>query len=338
MYFSFYNPKGHVALTLVVLGLLSVGTAFAGPKGEKIEFSDSAATSTTVTNLGNIESPPTRLKPVQRDTFRLSDFLQPQDNTPMHFPPPVQPRMDKRTLELIQKRKNWAFTDSELLSHGPNLEDLTGVKQEGADNLGKKSLSPMENYYESLNPKKQLSKPLGEDVNPARDFAATNRIPYWQPGTESVMNKPISGEVSNPFALESANSVATFGSPAYIQARQDKTQQRHMDEFKKLLDGPSSTSAANPYLTPAGFAQQQPNSGANNTLGLPGGIHPTQPHSALNPFAGVATAPTFHSQSTMDPTAKALGLPDPSWSKKQETAPKTPPPSAFVSPLPKRAF
>jgi hypothetical protein len=341
MYCSFYNPKGRVALTLAVLGLLNAATAFAGEqKGQKIEFSDPAANSVSATDLDNVESTPSRLKPVERDSFRPSDFFQPQNNSPIHFRPPPQPQLDKRTLELLQKRKNWAFTDAEFLSPNSNLEDLMGMKQEGQEGLQKKSLSPMEKYYESLDSNKKLAKPLGEEtlqVNPAREFVATNGIPYWQQGADSVLKKTFSGEDSNPFAMQPANSVAIFGSPAFIQAKQDKAQQQHMEEFRKLLEHTSTSPTANPYFNQAGFAQQQPNQGANST-GLPGNIQPTQPHNTLNPFLGVATAPTFHSRTTMDPTAKALGLPDPSWLQKPDPAPKTPPPSAFAAPLPKRAF
>lgn len=342
MYCSFYNPKGRVALILAVLGLLNVGTAFAGPKGEKIEFSEPAASSVSATNLDNIESTPARLKPIERDSFRPSDFFQPQNNMPLHFRPPAQPQLDKRTLEMLQRRKNWAFTDAEYLSPGSNLEELMGIKQAGKEGVQKKLLSPMEKYYESLDSRQNFAKPLGEgnlEINPTRDFVGTNGIPYLQPGGASVLRKPFSSEGSNPFYQQPANNVATFGSPAFIQAKQDKAQRLHMEEFKKLLDGPSSTTAANPYLNQTGFTQQQPGQGANNNFGLPGNIQPTQPrNSSLNPFLGVATAPTFHSQTTMDPTARALGLPDPSWLKKPDPAPKTPPPSAFVTPLPKRAF
>ncbi|EEF57442.1 hypothetical protein [Pedosphaera parvula] len=332
---SLHNSKGRLALTLAVLGLLGVGAAFAGDKkGQKIEFSDPVAGSQTTTNMGNLESGNSKLKPIERDSFRPSDFFQPQNDALTHFRPPVQQHLDKHTLEQLQKRRNWAFTDSELLSPNATMESMMGLKSEGADTLQKKSLSPVEKYYESLNPKQKPSNNPGAEnfeMNQARELSGTNGMDRFQSGSDSAQKNVFSKEYQNPFAQEPANSVATFGSPAFIQSKRDQLQLQHRQDFEKILTNTPSTPIVNPYADQAGFAQH-PNSA------LIDNSQPLQPHYTLSPFQGVAASPKFHSQTTMDPTAKALGLTDPSFLPKPEAAPKTPPPSAFVNPLFKRSF
>ena len=111
--------------------------------------------------------------------------------------------MDKRTIEMLEKRRNWAFTDAEALSTDKTLESMFGIKTE-TENLNKSQTS-IGKYYENLDPKrKSASSPLEDalDPNRARNFAATNGMAGFgrfqsdndvllKKGTVTCIRKPI---------------------------------------------------------------------------------------------------------------------------------------------------
>jgi hypothetical protein len=324
----------------VLLGAacLVAGTALAGgQRGEKIEFSEPSTKSAVVTSNLNRINTSSNLKPVPENFFnRFNSLNSLEQTTPIPFRQPKAPPLSKHARELLEQRKNWAFTDLKDLSPEQSLEASFGVKEYGPDGREKKTLSSVDKYYESLGEKQNpLQKSSFNSLEAARGSFSTNgmsREELSREGSPSLRNAFIL-ESGNPFVQPGGN-VATFANSPFVQAAPpDKAQIQHRLEFQKLLANaysPSAPNPANPNLQPG-----LPGLNNNGTFSPASQV---DPRSKLSPYLGVATAPVFRSQVLRDPTARALGLPDPSLLPKPDVAPKAPPPSAFATPLPMRKF
>jgi hypothetical protein len=333
---SSIHIKSRTALVLALSIFTSASLFAQGRKAQKIEFSEPSSSSIVVSNLDQ-ETTESQLKPLPKPVFKPSDFFPPQENTVMPIRPPfARPRMDRKTMEMLEQRRNWAFTDSEALSSDKNLENMFGIK-DGTDNLNKSQTS-VEKYYESLDSKRKAGASYLNDIldlNQAKNFGTTNGMPVYgqfQSENDLLLKRTLSPAFENSSAPKQGGSVATFATPVYIPPSQNRDLQQQA-EFRKLLSqaGVSPTSPALASQT------TKPNSGLN-TPGLANSSSAAeQQRNTLNPFLGVAQAPVFRPEILRDPTAKALGLPDPFLLPKPEVK-KTPPPSPLASPLPVRKF
>ncbi|MDB6122992.1 MAG: hypothetical protein JWQ71_1985 [Pedosphaera sp.] len=351
MYSKTPHSKWCALLTLLAIAGASLisNSALAGGKREKIEFSEPSTKSPVVTsNLDRINISPSNIKPVPENFFKQFESLNSAGPTPIiPFRQSQPPPLSKHAKELLDQRRNWAFTDLKDLSPGQNLEESFGIKEYGPDGNEKKAQSAIDKYYESLGQKQNSTQnsSLANGLDSTRNSGSlsTNGLPrseFSREASPSLRNAFIL-ESGNPFTRPNGNSSATFATSPFVQAPPDKVQlqqqQQHRLEFQKLLANPYSTPAA----TPSPVNLQQPGlvsqSAINNNATSPFATQ-AESRSKLNPYLGVATAPTLRSQVLLDPTARALGLPDPSLLPKPEVAPKAPPASAFAKPLPMRKF
>lgn len=332
---SLIQIKSLTALLLALSIFATTSVLAQGRKAQKIEFSEPSASSIVVSNLDQ-EATESKLKPLPKPVFKPSDFFPAQENAMPIRPFNSQPRMDKKTIEMLEKRKNWAFTDAETLYSDKTLERMLGIK-DGTENLNKSQTS-VEKYYESLDSKhKAGSSYLNDllDLNQTRNFGVTNGMAAsgrLQSENEIQLKNALSPSFDNANSPRQNGSVATFATPGYIAPSQDREKQQQSD-FRKLLSqagvSPNSstlagqTPKANQGFNPPGFASSS--SAAE------------QQRNALNPYLGVAKPPVYRPEVLKDPTAKALGLPDPFLLPKHEEK-KLPPPSPLASPFPVRKF
>lgn len=326
---------------MVAAAVLAATTAFAGDRQlEKVEAPQKGATgSTSISNRldsGDAKSSRDRVsKPSNFFKQRMED-----EGAPLNvFTPPRVPQPSKREREIIEQRKNWAFTDWKDLSHEQSMEEMFGVKQYGPDGKEAKSLSPVDKFYQSFD-KTGAQDPLSESITAARfrDPFSTNIMT----GTglsvteeDRLLHRFSGREFVNPVEQpESDGGAAVYGSAAYLQKKTEERQKEHQKAFQEMLNPhyTADTAGQNTLLNDPLRPGQAGNRGLGATV-------PTERTGVLNPLLGIATAPrTYHSHLLDDPTARALGMPDPSLLPKADPAPKAPPVSAFPTPLPKRSF
>jgi hypothetical protein len=338
--FSYF--KRWLAPGMVAAAVLGSTTAFAEDRQlEKIETPQKGSTGST-SNLNRLDSGDS--KSLRDAVSKPSNFFKQRiedEGAPLNvFRPPRAPQLSKREREIIEQRKNWAFTDWKDLSHEQSMEEMLGVKQYGPDGKETKSLSPIDKFYESFD------KPGAQDSISESILAARFKDPFStniMTGTglsvteEDRFLHRISGrDFVNPADKpENDGGVAVYGSAAYLQKRTEERQKEHQKALQEMLNPHYTTETAgqNTYNLPNDpLHQGQPGNG-----GL--GAAAVERTSVLNPLLGVATAPRpYHSHLLDDPTARALGMPDPSLLPKVEPAPKAPPVSAFPAALPKRSF
>jgi hypothetical protein len=339
----FFHFKRRFVPGMVAVATLASTIAFAEDRQlEKTELpqTGSLGASSTSNRLDSGES-----KLLRDAVSKPSNFFKrplEEEGGPINvFRPPRAPQPSKREREIIEQRKNWAFTDWKDISHEKSMEDMLGVRQYGPDGKEAKSLSPIEKYYQSFDKTRPLD-PMSENIAEARfkDPFSTNILT----GTglsvaeeDRLLHRVSTHDFVNPIAQpDNDGGVAVYGSPAYLQAQTKRLQEQHRQDFQRLLDPHYSAGVAAPNSLLSDPLRQ--GQSGNNIPAYPGAAQPERT-SVLNPLLGIATAPRpYHSRLLDDPTAHALGMPDPSLLPKADPPPKAPPASAFPAALPKRSF
>jgi hypothetical protein len=337
MRFLVTSIRGATRPAFFVLAVSLCASAYAGGKPEKIQFSDPGST-VVASNLNRWDNK-SAFKRVEEDIFKPFNSGNSFDgNMVAPFRPfvPPAPALSKRQLEQLEERKNWAFTASTDLLPQNKMEDILHVKHYDLDGQEKKSLSPIEKYYESLGTKHsstatELSESLGGGRN--RDFAGTNAFSF-QNFAASTNGRVAWGSP----AVEPAPGVSS----ALTLAEKNRARQ-HKLEFSNLLEGrtaPGPSTFSNPNGN-QGPAVLQGNLG-NPALATPpafssSSLNPARVeyHNAANPILGAAIHPNLRLRTIADPTARALGIPQ------TEVKPPEPPPKKPVNPqftLPQRKF
>ena len=320
-------------------------TANLGP-GQRIQFSP-LSSPLAISNLtAAVENPglnrlnpePSGFKQVQEDLFRpLTDAMQPVDSMGgvMAVPLPApeqsqQPVMDKHTRQLLEQRRNWAFTDLNDLYPEQNAEEMLGVKQYGDDGREKEAKSPIDNYYEKLGQKQADGSNAkyqwgnGTDANGIKIAVSTNGLngigqnytgndlfqkTIFAPGQEDN-----SGGVFAPVNSRSPGSIEEDR-----QARQ--AQQKHDNEFGRMLDPNYQPPKQVDSLSAIGLDRLLPSPPEKIQVSQ---AAPQPYRSSINPMLGVADPnDVFHSHVFDDPTARALGLPNPKPAAPPPAPPKT---------------
>lgn len=326
------------AALAVVSALASAGTvAFAGGHGEKIEFSE-PSTPVVASNLtanlnptvNRLNPNPSAFKQVEEDLFGpLKNSMQPADSMqgvmtlPLPGPQQQQPRqvLSKHAKELLDQRRNWAFTDLNDLYPDPTLEEALGVKQFGPDGKEQEPVSLIQRYIERKDDKlsqKNNLHPGQKDAN--ADSWDGRPVNYGlnsinPNGTSLPVAQPVR---KNPFAPDSDDSdksVATFRASNMQRDPEDTLMaQKHREEFSRLLD--PSLPASKPATTPLFGNVDQ--TGFNSLLTKSDASHDNNAQSAqqsrrnvVNPVTGLAdpNANALYSHVYQDPTATALGQP-----------------------------
>jgi hypothetical protein len=275
------HRSGVFTRRLAALLAASVGAsvvAHAGGHGEKIEFSEpTTPITTTASNLTEKVSPgmnrlnpaPSAFKQVQEDLFRpLANSLNTVDSMQgvMSLPAPPQPRAvpTKHQRQLMDQRKNWAFTDLNDLYPDASVEESLGVNDPEADkDKNAKNYSPLiEKYFNRLGQKGGTNRIPGldpDDSNPAVN-------PYSYSATNRPTAQPFAAETDPTWNLYRPRGVPNGGdtdvAPAYksqspfsppVSADELQAAQKRMEDFKRLLD--HGTPPATPGNAPANSLQ-----------------------------------------------------------------------------------
>jgi len=331
---GFLNRDGVAALVMLVVALGGFANVRAGDgkRPEKIEFSEApgpGAEPVVVSNLNRLNPDPNSFKQVKEDLLRPFGSLDPQnilseqdfENGQTHQPPrPAQPMLSKRAQELLDEKKNWAFTAYEQLNSPKNQVEkkMFGIKDYTQDGQEKDEGSVVDQYYQNLDqsktrgPKQSAETARAEFINRngfdplGKSFASSDPFTKKMFGVDAPAK--LVEENAGPGLLGAGGLV--LGSPAEI-----KLQQQHLEEMREKILGD--------------FSKKFPRAGEQNNLLL--ATDPNAPKSgtgmqtlfdqqltdaaafkqkSANPFiAADPTAKALHSHINDDLTAKALGLP-----------------------------
>jgi hypothetical protein len=278
---------------------------------------------------------------------------------PFNFTPP-RTAPDARTKQRQEDNKNWMFkmwTD-DLDKKDINLESAYGLDPDGMTGKDKQHVDPIEKFYEG-----QGKKP----ASPARQGFSESDPKSWKPdysGTNAFYPQGYSffGAADSTGGVANADAKTEpgtgFNRPDFPAKKDERALQREA-EWRKLLDGPSATAfgggaAGNfPPGAAGNLAPANANGGGTDwpgTLGMtpatlgggPAGgqaMAPAVYHNPANSLIGSsALTPAFRPSVLDDPTARALGLPQPALNPQPAPPRKAATAYQFETPLPKRNF
>jgi hypothetical protein len=327
--------------------------------GRDIEFS-ATRSDEVATNLHQLASKKDTLKQLEEDLYKSVQTFVPQSSLDAVAAPPArQPAApavsNKRVKELLERRKNWAFANPKDLLSGPTAEELFRLPEYGPDGQEKKSLSPIEQYYEQLAAKRagktgsRAQKDDGEfgvpdPLNPSE--AAASRDDLNLPAglrerelalkklleTDSGAGEPAPGPARNPYS-----DIFGLGDASSVQENALE-HKKNMDEFQRILDSRPPTASSAESAASLGGNSAAARGPAHPLSGLAGAW-------ALRRRDGFdaqldSINPLLIPSSPPDVNAQVLG--QPSQPSLTPAAPKTdlsimpPPASTFVAP--KRVF
>ena len=158
MRFSRLSIQRCIVRAVLVATGLGITVGYAQEQGRKVEFSDQGAGNTS-TNASKNSPEPSGFEQFKTDLFRPFESLDQRNslNGVMQLPPPAQPRRfsvpDRHERELIERRKNWVFTDMNELYPQSGLKDPFNLRENGADGEEKAERSAIEKYYETQDQK-----------------------------------------------------------------------------------------------------------------------------------------------------------------------------------------
>src|SRR6185312_11468431 len=151
MRFKLLTARACMALALMAPGVASVARAQTGPAGGKIQYS-APSDPTVASNLNLLNPQQGAFKHVQEDLFKPFKIREPDHSDAFQpaskFAPPM---MDKRTQEMLDRQRNWAFTSMDDL-----YPELSGSPMDGEPG-GKndRSVSVIERYMNNMDKKEQ---------------------------------------------------------------------------------------------------------------------------------------------------------------------------------------
>ena len=237
----------------------------------------------------------------------------------------ITPPLDEKTRQKMDQDRNWMINGMNELNSPPKPEDLLGLPDYGPDGRDKNSLSPVEKYYQSLEPGskratnradsiseimwnlKQLSgtngfSSMGAYLPDEQDLLKGNLLP---PAADSDSSRKDSGSAQNFKGVrEAAASEAA-----------EREQKKRLDDFKRLMDpslppppvAPGSLDGYKNLLTPptapaaSGFATAP--------AAYQGALAPAP--EAISPYANLYAQPAAANASwNVNPNA-ARNLPEP---------------------------
>jgi hypothetical protein len=326
------------------------------PKSRAFEAPEPTSSEVT-TNLLQLGAKRDGLKRLEDDLFKPLKTFSPEGpfENPMVSPsrPPLNPiRPDKRTLELIERRKNWVFMNPDEIMAGPSTAEMFHMPDYGSDGQEKKKLSPLEQFYENLDhhgrnalPRNREKKdgPPGPNASPGSKEESDSQddatLPVESTETERALKKLFKVDASHS-ARRSASSSSSladvFGlGQAVVTPEEIEAKKARMDDFKKLL-------GINP--TPAGpLDSLNPlNGGLESTRNLvsPPTVPSSLPSVSHQPAATsvqLGTINPFHSPGALpEVSSKAFTLPSTATPLPKPAPKVTPPIPTFT--MPNRAF
>jgi hypothetical protein len=332
MRFRRYLSKPGVALATVVVCVPLYAVQAADPprsKGRPIEVSEpkNGMGSTNVNQMGtakmelkNLEDDIT--KPLQ--SFSSKGSLDGMMAEPFEPFEPVAARViipSRRTRELLEQRRNWAFATPGDLVSDLTPEDVFNLQDEGTDGEAGSKASAIERYYERLSGPghKTTSSYLNKDIFGSRKLAGE-----WDDPSATDNSIPLPGVSGNAewslrklfdpapdsstFTLNSSGFSDIFGfntdnSATSERIRAQQAQQKQLEEFKKIWDIQPASPAATASPVTDSMRQTPVSPGGLDILSLTGQHKPAGSASGTPDTTSTYGVPAQPSFAPVLPTA-----------------------------------
>lgn len=251
MSFSLQNFRFSGATVAVLLCALFSGSLQAQQsRGRAIHFSDPKA-DTASTNVNQMGVRNSGLKNLEDDLFRPLQSFSPKSSLdgvaaplpPPHVTRPVVP--SQRARELMDRRRNWVFTQPEDSIPGLTAEEMFNLREYDEDGQEKKKLSAVEEYYERLYRERNSALDAGRERFDARDDrwdedVAETRPPVPESESERNLRQLL---YSSPAAN---NLFPSSDTPAFVDLFRNRdanviddgtrAQKARLEEFKQMMD------------------------------------------------------------------------------------------------------
>jgi hypothetical protein len=338
----FLNRDVLAALLMLAVALGAYESVRAGgTPGEKIQFSDvpaagPGANPVVVSNVNRLTTTESSFKQVKEDLMRPFSSLDPRNammDEGMNQPLPMSQRpapMSRRTLEMLDKKRNWMFTSYQelFMPQDDVAKQMFGIKEYGADGREKRQDSVVESYYESLGNKNEATNSRSMEEARALFLMQTGFDPYGKKihadgaftqttfqfeSPDSIVDKSESS--AQPGAASLTNLTSTLPPGLGMQTRR----QSEVDDIRRSILGSAATPIYRPgqenntLLTPDDIYSQKIKSPADTLLSQQMVDANSTKVKSANPYlVADPTANVLHSHINDDLTAKALGLPQPS--------------------------
>jgi len=247
------------------------------PRSRPSDISENSA-SEIATNLHQLSTRKDGLRRLEDELSRSVKPFNPDNSLEGVMSPPPLPNtspvhLDKRTKDMLERKKNWIFMNPDEVAAGGPTSELFHLNEKEADGSEKKQLSPLEQFYEKItgrsrgvsgsNPAKGQGK-KDDPLNPS-----AGRDPRLDPASQDDGNQQTSKEDQKRTAkkLFSADGAANvnrkattanssfdiFGlSKAEPVAWEIEAQKSRMDDYRKMLGLPPAPEASDYVASPLG--------------------------------------------------------------------------------------
>lgn len=249
---------------LAMAAVVIPGAALAQERGRSIEFSAPKSDELS-TNLHQLTSKKDSLKQLEEDTYKAIQSFSGMGSLDGVPADPINPNRivvsTKQIKDAMDRKKNYLWMTPEQLVPSVKVEDLLKLPDYGLDGRDKKSLSPMELYYEKLMMKPGAATPAssysyndrGDSLNP---FGSTSRdhdeimagadvdMPAGLKDSAQSLKKFFMDDDEDQKMPNSTAQQVSFADPFSLggvaalndKAQNDLTQKRLTEEYRTMLD------------------------------------------------------------------------------------------------------
>jgi len=265
----------------------------------------------------------------------------------------------RRSLELMEKEKNWIYADPKDYGKTPTPEEMFNLEEYGRDGLPKKTQHSWEIYIDSTDTKSNGStngvslsrsggargrdqdevdtddpsnKPADRDTATGMGAKQVDKFDIFGAGRHSYLSDGADG-VSFKSALIPDKSMTSFGVPQVSDTRARAEQQAQLEELKQIIDtgtvgGPKTPLAQldSPFSLSPAAAGAPGTSSALDDLAKMNSAGETK--SALAPAPGLSSTLMSRPSALDGFSAKSFDVPG------LYQSALTPPPSQLITPRP----
>jgi hypothetical protein len=296
-----------ICLLAVVAAAIAWGTltlrADEIPDGKPVKYSDpaekgdvpNALPSKTDNDLLN------RLQPAQKNNNNKGSL----DGLPAPsvVPPMRSVTQDRKTQEMLDRRKDWIFSSPEQLILGPEKSSSLDSDNSSTSDGGKQKLTPMEEYYlKQFNQTPTKATAADRDVKSGRD-AKSNRDSNRDQKDDSRVGSMLRDKEDQLKRLMAADGPGDASSLAGVRAGSGDflglqpsastelsvAQKLRMDEYRQIYNIPAPQASMRELLlqAPKIADTMTPGSGLKSGLELPAAFKPTEPSTIFSSQVGM---------------------------------------------------